>query len=172
MIRKYFFLIFYRCFAQYLPLSGKCPFAKKITYLCAKNIFKHCGENVNIERKAYFGTGFDLSIGDNSGLGVNCKVPSDITIGENVLMGPNCYIFSKSTHEFSRTDIPIRLQGRKISNKKTIIEDDVWIGRDVLINHGRKVSTGTIIAARSVVTKDYPAYTIIGGNPAKLIRSR
>ena len=52
-----------------------------------------------------------------------------------------------------------------------VIDDDVWIGRDVTIMVGRHISKGTIVAANSVVTKDFPEYSIIGGNPAKLIRS-
>ncbi len=53
-----------------------------------------------------------------------------------------------------------------------VIEDDVWIGGHVIINADRTVKRGTIIAAGSVVTKDFPKYSIIGGNPAKLIKTR
>ena len=53
-----------------------------------------------------------------------------------------------------------------------VIEDDVWIGGHVMINAGRTIKKGIIIAAGSVVTKDYPEYSIIEGNHAKLIKSR
>lgn len=53
-----------------------------------------------------------------------------------------------------------------------IIEDDVWIGYGVIILSGVKIGKGSIIAAGSVVTKSFPPYSIIGGNPAKLIRKR
>lgn len=53
-----------------------------------------------------------------------------------------------------------------------IVGNDVWIGRESLIMPGVKIGNGSIIAARSVVTKDVPAYTIVGGNPAKIIRQR
>ena len=53
-----------------------------------------------------------------------------------------------------------------------VIEDDVWIGGHVIINAGRRIRKGTIIAAGSVVTKDFPEYSIIGGNPVKLIKIR
>ena len=56
--------------------------------------------------------------------------------------------------------------------KPLIIEDDVWIGMNVTIMVGRRIAKGTIVAANSVVTKDFPPYSIIGGNPARLIRSR
>lgn len=65
----------------------------------------------------------------------------------------------------------MRLQGYS-QNKPIVIDDDVWIGRDVTIMVGRHIKKGTIVAACSVVTKDFPEYSIIGGNPAKLIKNR
>jgi hypothetical protein len=52
----------------------------------------------------------------------------------------------------------------------TIIGNDVWIGYDALIMPGVNVGDGTIIASRAVVTKDIEPYSIVGGNPAQLIR--
>lgn len=54
----------------------------------------------------------------------------------------------------------------------TVIGNDVWIGYDVLIMPGVKVGNGAVISSRSVVTKDVPAYTVVGGNPARLIKHR
>ena len=89
IIFKYIALIIYYSLAQYLPHSytpilgtiSKCV----RTALC-KVIFKKCGNNVNIERKAYFGTGKSIQIGNNSGLGSNCHVPDDTIIGDNVMV--------------------------------------------------------------------------------------
>jgi virginiamycin A acetyltransferase len=53
-----------------------------------------------------------------------------------------------------------------------IIEDDVWIGANGIILSGVCVGRGSIVGAGSVVTKDIPRYSVVGGNPAKLIRSR
>lgn len=54
----------------------------------------------------------------------------------------------------------------------TVIGNDVWIGYDCLIMPGVQIGDGAIIAARSVVASDVPAYTIVGGNPARQIRER
>ncbi|MDP0498552.1 MAG: Vat family streptogramin A O-acetyltransferase [Verrucomicrobiota bacterium JB022] len=54
----------------------------------------------------------------------------------------------------------------------TVIGHDVWIGYDSLIMPGVKIGNGAIVAARSVVTRDVPAYTIVGGNPAQPIKAR
>lgn len=163
----------YYHFAQYLPVSYHPlwgNFSKKIRYVLCKKIFAYCGENVNIERKANFGSGSGLRIGNNSGLGMNCVVPPNSVIGNNVMMGPNCYVHSRN-HAFSRTDIPMCQQGYTES-APLIIDDDVWIGRDVSILVGRHISEGSIIAANCVLTKDFPAYSIVGGNPSRVIRSR
>src|SRR5688572_8599817 len=58
------------------------------------------------------------------------------------------------------------------SKGDTIVGNDVWTGYDSLIMPGVKIGNGAIIAARSVVTRDVPAYSIVGGNPARLIKER
>ena len=165
-------LLYYN-FATYLPVSYSRiggGIAKKIRYCLCRNIFEYCGKNVNIEKGAWFGRGTRLRIGDNSGLGVNCVIPDGSVIGKDVMMGPNCYIHGRN-HAFGRTDIPMRVQGFTQS-KPVIIDDDVWIGRDVTIMVGRHIAKGSIIAANCVLTKDFPEYSIVGGNPGKLIKNR
>lgn len=54
----------------------------------------------------------------------------------------------------------------------TVIGNDVWIGYDALVMPGVKIGNGAIVAARSVVVSDVPAYTIVGGNPAKPLKQR
>jgi virginiamycin A acetyltransferase len=53
-----------------------------------------------------------------------------------------------------------------------IVGHDVWFGHESVVMAGVEIGSGAIIAARSVVTKDVPAYTVVGGNPAKIIRQR
>lgn len=64
------------------------------------------------------------------------------------------------------------MQGEIIPNQRFVIEDDCWIGARVIMTPGRIIRKGTIVATGAVVTKDFEAYSIIGGNPAKLIRTR
>lgn len=172
-LRKRFFKFLYYNFAIYLPRGTNRLFGnwgKFCRRAICRQIFEYCGKNVNVEKGAYFGNGFHIRIGDNSGLGVNCVIPEGSIIGRDVMMGPNCYIHTHN-HRFDRIDIPMRMQGFT-NNVGIIIEDDVWIGRDVSIMVGRHIAKGTVVAANSVVTKDFPAYSVIGGNPAKLIKSR
>lgn len=163
--------LYYR-FAIYLP--QRTHFGGKVScrirrWIC-KHIFEYCGDNVNIERGARFGAGTKIRIGNNSGIGINCMIPNGSVIGKDVMMGPNCYIHERN-HAFDRTDIPMMKQGFS-PGKPVVIDDDVWIGRDVTIMVGRHIAKGSIVAANCVLTKDFPEYSIIGGNPSKLIRSR
>lgn len=167
------FLTIYYGFLYYLPGSG-FPFLgkifKKMRYYCCRNIFEHCGRDVNIERCAFFASGSELRIGDYSGLGYNCHVPGNTIIGNFVMMGPNCYILGNN-HKFDNIEKPMMFQG-SLERKKTIIADDVWIGRNVTITPGRSINKGSILGIGCVLTKDFPEYSIIGGNPSKLIKNR
>ena len=141
-----------------------------VRYQLCRYIFKKCGKHVNIERKAFFASGLDIEIGDYSGIGVNAHIPNGTIIGNYVMMGPNCYILPHN-HKFDRLDIPMCKQG--LSPKlRTVIEDDVWIGRDVVMTPGRTIKKGSIVGARCLLCKDFTEYAIIGGNPSKLIRYR
>lgn len=166
-LTKLFFLFLYYGVVRYLPkfLGGKFW-----RYTICRHIFKSIKKGANIEKGAFFGSGLDLCLGERSGLGVNCVVPSDIVIGDNVMMGPNCFILNRN-HAYDRSDIPMIDQGFS-EKKQTIIEDDVWIGRDVIFTPGRRVKSHSIIAAGCVLCKDFPEYSIIGGNPSRLIKKR
>lgn len=174
MLKKYFFLILWYSFFKYLPKSTIPIFGlliRKIRYLIVKSIFKKVGSNVNVESRAYFGTGFEIEIGDNSGLGKNCRVPYNIKLGNNVLMAEDVLIMYQN-HKFDRLDIPMREQGTT-KHTKLVIGNDVWISaRVIILPSVKRIGNGVIIGAGAVVTKDIPDYAIVGGNPAKIIKYR
>lgn len=153
-----------------MPLSdGKFNFgSKKVRAFCGKLILKECGKNVNIEKGARFGS--ELSLGDNSGIGINAQIAPYVTIGKDVMMGPDCMMYT-TNHGMERTDIPMWKQKSSVPSP-IVIDDDVWIGSRVIILSGVHIGKGSVIGAGSVVTKDVAPYSIVGGNPAKLIRIR
>lgn len=133
-------------------------------------IFKKMAPTARVWRGAYFALGNEIEIGHKSSLGINCVVPYDLKVGDYVMMGPNCYIFH-ANHETNDTSIPMCEQGRAI-HKPTIIEDDVWIGRDVTMTPGRIIKKGTIVGACCLLSRNFPEYSVVGGNPAVLLKSR
>lgn len=167
-------VILYYGLVRYLPVSTTPLIGRaieKIRLGCCKMIFRKCGRGANIEQGAHFGRGFDIEIGEKSSIGKNNKVPQNIKIGRYVMMGNNITIFGTS-HVYDRTDIPILRQGSR-TYPPIVIEDDVWIGQGaIILPKTGIIRRGTIIGAGSVVTHSFPEYSIIGGNPAKLIKSR
>ena len=172
-LMRYLCLILYVGFAQWLPVSYFPVLGRPSRWLrgvLCRRIFMQCGSPINVERRAKFGKGFHICLGNHSCLGINCYVPEDTVIGNNVMMGPDVYILPQN-HNFSRIDIPMGAQGMEPS-RQTVIGNDVWIGREVTMTPGRTIQDGTIIGACCLLCKDFPPYSIIGGNPSKLIRSR
>lgn len=121
---------------------------------------------------AFFGNGKNIEIGLKSSIGIHCHVPNDIKIGEKVMMGPYCYVLGTDTHRHDRADISMMEQGRFNSGKRTIIGDDVWLGRECLIIGGKTIGSHVIIGARSVVCKDIPDYVMAAGNPIAVKKHR
>lgn len=133
-----------------------------------------------------------ISIGENCFIHQSSMIMTyggDITLGNNVSVNPYTILYGHgglkignfvriaahtviipSNHNFERTDIPIFRQGH--TSKGITIEDDVWIGTHVTILDGVKIGQGSIIGAGAVVNKDIPPYSIVVGNPGKVIRNR
>jgi len=118
-----------------------------------------------------------MTYGGTIEIGDNCSINpftilyghGNLRIGNNVLIAGQCMIIP-ANHRFDSIDIPINRQGE--TRKGIIIEDDVWIGGGCQILDGVRISKGSIVAAGSVINKDIPAYSIVGGVPAKIIKSR
>lgn len=114
----------------------------------------------------------NITIGNNSyinGGEIHAKNGGRIMIGENVMISYDVVIRTDD-HNFKDTSKPMIQQG--IYSKDIIIKDDTWIGWGAHIMPGITINRGAVVAAHAVVTKDVPAYTIVGGIPAKVISIR
>ncbi len=172
IMRRLFYLAIWHLAASRLPgtnAPGGRAF-KWIRFLVCRRLFKECGANVDIGRKVSFGSGQKISIGENSGVGVNSLLAGTVRIGKNVMMGPDVMMITEN-HEFSRVDIPMKLQG--VCRERPIeIGDDVWLGARVIVLPGVRVGCGAIIGAGAVVVGDIPDRAIAVGNPARVIQYR
>ena len=168
-MRKFWYFIYYAIAAR-LPATTH-PFggiSSKFRVFCAKRFYCKVGKNTNIDKNATIYSG--LVLGDYSGIGKGSVVSTNVTIGKGVMMGPECYIYTRN-HCFESTEIPMYKQGYS-KVKPVIIGDDVWIGSRVTILPGVTIGDGAIIGANAVVTKDVPPYTVVGGNPAHVLKNR
>jgi len=112
-----------------------------------------------------------IVIEDSVHVGQNCFIDGTgkLKIGKDSLLGPNVAILS-ADHEFKNPTVPIRLQGA--IPKAIVIEEDVWLGANVIVLGDVTIGKGSVIGAGSVVTKDVPSYSIAVGVPAKVIGKR
>lgn len=112
-------------------------------------------------------------IGDKLIIGKFCALARGVRF---IMNGANHKISGFSTfpfYIFGNGWESVMPQSGDMPNKgDTLIGNDVWLGYDVLVMPGVKIGDGAIVAARSVVVNDVPAYSVVGGNPAKVIRQR
>lgn len=172
-ITRIFWLIIYYGFGYWLPNSYLSFIGKPSNWIrvrCVHHIFAKCGKIRTINRKVNFHKGTYIEMGDESGIGAHCNIPEDIIIGNNVMISRDVFVLNRNP-KYDNTDIPINDQGY-YDAKQTVIEDDVWIGLRSVLAPGRYIRKGTIVAMGSVLTKDFPEYSVVGGIPAKVIKYR
>lgn len=118
----------------------------------------------------YCDYGYNITIGKNFYCNFNCIFLDccPIIIGDRVLLGPSVQIYTVN-HDID----PIVRNGTKGAEigKPVVIKNDVWIGGGVVIMAGVTVGEGSTIAAGAVVIKDVEPYTVVGGNPAKVLKT-
>jgi len=118
-----------------------------------------------------------MTYGGNIKIGSHCSINpytvlyghGNLTIGNNVLIAGHTLIIP-ANHKFDNLDIPINKQGE--TKKGIVIHDNVWIGSGCRILDGVTIGEGAIIAAGAVVNKNVAPNTIVGGVPAKLLKTR
>ena len=109
----------------------------------------------------------DVLIGDRTRIGMSNVLIGPVTIGNDVMMAQNIVI-SGLNHGYE--DINTVPHKQPVTRKKITIEDEVWIGANVVIVAGVTIGKHAVIAAGSVVTKNIPSYSVAVGNPAKVIK--
>ena len=139
------------------------------------------GDHSNIEGSlvfekadAHITIGSRTHVGNGTLVAAACK----IDIGNDVLIAFNALLMDHNSHSLlfreRRNDVTEWIQDRKdwksVLVAPIVIGDRAWIGTRAIILKGVTVGEGGIVAAGSVVTKDVPPWTIVGGNPAKVIR--
>lgn len=112
-----------------------------------------------------------IHLGNYVGIGHGCTFQSNIDIGDKVMIANNVAILSSDDHHYDVVGKTMWDSGR--GDKYMVrVEDDVWIGYGSIILSPVTIGRGSIIAAGSVVTKDVPRYSIVGGIPARVLKMR
>jgi acetyltransferase-like isoleucine patch superfamily enzyme len=106
-------------------------------------------------------------IGDRTRIGLGNTIIGPVTIGNDIRLAQNV-VLSGLNHNYAEIDLPIHAQG--VSTAPIVIEDETWIGANVVIVAGVTIGKHCIVAAGSVVTKSISPYSVAVGNPARVIK--
>lgn len=126
------------------------------------------GARSTIEDYAVINNGVgEVKIAADVRVGIGSVVIGPVEIGSDVIIAQNV-VMSGLNHGYEDVEMPIRLQ--PVSTGAIVIEDECWIGANSVITAGTRIGKHSVVAGGSVVTKDVPPYSIVAGNPAKVIR--
>ena len=109
----------------------------------------------------------DVVLGENVLIGVGSKITGPVMFGNDILLAQNV-LMSGLNHNYEDVTQPIVYQG--ISASAITVEDGVWIGAGAIITAGVNIGKNAVVGAGSVVTKDVPPYSVVVGNPARLVK--
>ena len=110
----------------------------------------------------------DVIIGKHTRIGLHNTIIGPVTIGNHVNLAQGITVTALN-HNFADTTKRIDEQG--VTTKPVVIGDDVWIGANAVILPGVTIGRHAVVAAGAVVTQDVPENTLVGGVPAKIIKS-
>ncbi len=152
-------------------------FFKKIHGKAIKNSIIHSSSkieagseviNTKMDKHSFCGYFCELN---NVEIGSFCSIANNVKIGGG--MHPIEWVSTSPVFYEGRDSVKAKFSEHKRENHlKTFINNDVWIGSNVIIKQGVRIGTGAVIGMGSVVTKDVEPYSIVGGIPAKEIRKR
>jgi acetyltransferase-like isoleucine patch superfamily enzyme len=163
-----YYVMFWRMFDR-TPAAMMQDFAIRVRRILAKKVFAACGEDVIIHHNVLFSSGRNISLGDKVFLNRDVMLDdrTTITIGAHTMIAAGALIETHG-HIYDDFSEPIAYGGRTLAPVR--IGPDCLIGFNTAIMAGVTIGERCIVAASSVVTKDVPDRTIVGGVPAKKIK--
>ena len=135
------------------------------------------GKDTRIEaHEEYNGVCFHphIKIGNHVIINPLCHIGciDSVTIGDYVVLSERCLVIDHTHGDVSYEHLSLYERERPLVSKgKVVIEDYVWMGENSVVMSGVTVGHNSLIGANAVVTKDIPPYSIVAGNPARILRT-
>jgi acetyltransferase-like isoleucine patch superfamily enzyme len=108
-----------------------------------------------------------VEFGANCLLGIGSTVIGPVRLGNNVITAQHV-VLSGMNHNYEAPQTPIRSQS--VTTQPIVVDDDCWLGANAVILPGVTIGRHSVVAAGSVVTHDVPPFSVVGGNPARLLK--
>ena len=108
-----------------------------------------------------------IYIGDDTRIGLGSVLIGPVYVGNHVRLAQNVVI-SALNHNYQDIELPISKQG--VNTSEVYVGDETWIGANAVILPGVFIGKHCVIAAGSVVTKNVPSYSVVAGNPARVVK--
>jgi acetyltransferase-like isoleucine patch superfamily enzyme len=109
----------------------------------------------------------DVYIGNHVQIGLGNVIIGPVTIADNVIIAQNV-VMSGLNHGYQDVSIPIGMQ--PCTTNEIYVGADSWIGANAVLTAGVRIGEHAVVAAGAVVTKDVPAFSVVAGNPARVIK--
>ena len=124
------------------------------------------GHDVRISNTAVIMMPWNLEVGDWSSIGEHALIYNlgFVRVGEQVAISQRAHICA-GTHDHTLPDMPL-------IKSQIEIEDCVWVCADAFVGPGVKVHQGAVVAARAVIVRDVPSWSVVAGNPARFVKTR
>lgn len=130
------------------------------------------GRNTTISKGFYFIHSKNIFIDDFVYIGPKSTIYAHgkVTIKKGSILGPNVTIYT-ANHNFKKNANAIPYD-KQLDIRSVEIDENVWVGGNVLLLPGAKLREGVVVGAGSVIAKEVPAYSIVVGNPFRIIGTR
>jgi acetyltransferase-like isoleucine patch superfamily enzyme len=158
-----------------------CGIGEGTNIIIPENATLLLGDNCYVGRHVELGPRGHIEIGSHTSVQDRCIMLGNVTLGRYCAIAPNVYI-SSGRHYFDlMPSWLIKDQDKWVANDKglasihskpVIIEDDCWLGINVVVMSGVTIGKGAVVGANSVVTNDVEPYTVVAGAPAKFVKKR
>jgi len=128
----------------------------------------YMGDDSTIEDFTTINNGVgDIWIGDRTRIGLGCTLIGPVKIGNDVRLAQNI-VMSGLKHKYEDISMPISEQG--VTMNIIVIEDETWIGANCVVLPGVTIGRHSVVAAGSIVRRNVPAYSVVSGNPARVMK--
>ncbi|HNX87105.1 MAG TPA: acyltransferase [Bacteroidales bacterium] len=128
----------------------------------------HLGDASTIEDFTTINNGVgDIYIGHRTRIGLGCTLIGPVHIGNDIRLAQNI-VMSGLNHNYEDLSKPISEQG--VTTAPIVVEDESWIGSNSVVLPGVTIGKHCVVAAGSIVTKDVPPYSVVAGNPARVVK--